>query len=98
VIQTLIWTPLHTFGPNQILQDSQITCFLKFKYNKYMGNALKQLFFGPVSYPHIISSIFPSLDPDTWKYVLLSCIQPHLHALQVKRHNKTVWQLQKLIT
>ena len=53
VIQTLIWTLLHTFEPNQILQDFQITYILKFRSNKYMGNAHKQLFFGPVSYLHI---------------------------------------------
>jgi hypothetical protein len=33
------------------ITDSQITCVLKFRYNQYMGNAQKQLFFGPTLYP-----------------------------------------------
>lgn len=33
--------------------DSQITCFLKFRYNQYMDNACKQLFFGSILYPSL---------------------------------------------
>jgi hypothetical protein len=46
----------------------------------------------------VFCSICNSPEPDTWKHVLLSCTQPHIHPLRVKRHNKAVWELQKLIT
>jgi hypothetical protein len=54
---------------------SQKTCILKFRYNQYMGNGHKQLFFGPELYPNITCSLCHSTEPDTWKYVLLSCTQ-----------------------
>jgi hypothetical protein len=76
--------------------DSQITCILKFRYNQYMGNARKQLFFGPALYPNITCPICNSPEPDTWKYVLLSCIQQqYIHALRI---NKAVWEICRLIT
>jgi hypothetical protein len=53
-----------------------------------MGNTRKQLFFGPTLYPQITCSLCSSTKPDTWKHVLLSCTQQHLHALQIKLHNK----------
>jgi hypothetical protein len=37
--------------------NSQLTCLLKFHYNQYMGNARKQLFFGPILYPSITCPI-----------------------------------------
>jgi hypothetical protein len=63
-----------------------------------MGNARKQLFFGSLPYPHISCSLCSSNEPDTWKHVLLSCTQQHLHALCIKRHNKAVWELGKLLS
>jgi hypothetical protein len=63
-----------------------------------MGNARKQLFFGSIFYPSITCPLYNSLEPDTWKHVLLSYTQPHIHALRIKRHNKAVWELRKLIT
>ena len=62
-----------------------------------MGNACKQLFFGPTLFPHITCSLCHSPKPDTWKHVLLSCTQQHIHALRIKRHNKAVWELPKLL-
>ena len=43
-------------------------------------------------------SICPSLNPDIWKHVLLSCIQLHLYTLRIKWYNKAVWELRKLIS
>jgi hypothetical protein len=62
-----------------------------------MGNARKQLFFDLFLYPTITYSICNSLEPNTWKQVLLSCNHTHIHALWIKRHNKVVWELRKLI-
>ena len=62
-----------------------------------MGNARKQLFFGREAYPSITCSICNSLEPNTWLDVLLNCKQSHIYALQIKRHNKVVWTLRKLI-
>jgi hypothetical protein len=53
------------FWTHPAITDSQITCLLKFRYNQYMGNARKQLFFGPTLYPSITCSICPSPKPDT---------------------------------
>jgi hypothetical protein len=61
-----------------------------------MGNARKQLFFGPTLFPQITCSLWNSTEPDTWKHVLLSCTQQHLHALRIKRHNKAVCEFRKL--
>jgi hypothetical protein len=68
--------------------DSQITCLIKFFYNQYMGNACKQLFFGPILYPSITCSICNSPEIDTWPHVLFSCTNLHIHALRIKHHNK----------
>jgi hypothetical protein len=43
-----------------------------------MGNARKQLFFGPQRFPSITCSICTSPEPDTWKHVLLHCRQRSL--------------------
>ncbi len=34
---------------------------------------------------------------DTWLLVLLKCNHHHIHAIRVKRHNKAIWTLCKLI-
>ena len=62
-----------------------------------MGNARKQLFFGIERFPSKTCPICNSLDPDTWLHVLLKCTNHHIHALQIKRHNKAVWALCELI-
>jgi hypothetical protein len=85
------------FWTHSTVTDFQITCLLKFRYNQYMGNACKQQFFGPTLYPSITCSICPSLEINTWKHVLLSCQNPHIHAFHVQRHNKAVWALRKLL-
>ena len=55
-----------------------------------MGNARKQLFFGPDRFPSITFPICPSLEPYTWKHIL-TCRHQHIHALRIKWHNKVVW-------
>jgi hypothetical protein len=87
----------NVFWNHPDVTDSQITCLLKFRYNQYMGNARKQLFFGPTLHPTITCTICNSPELDTWKHVLLSCIQQHLHALRIKGHNKAIWEICKLI-
>jgi hypothetical protein len=86
-----------SFWNHPTITDPQKTCILKFRYNQYMGNVQKQLFFGPILYPSITCSICNSPEPDTWKHVLLSCHHPHIHALRIKRHNKAVSEIRKLI-
>jgi ribonuclease HI len=51
------------FWSHPAVTDSQKTCLLKFRYNQYMGNARKQLFFGPNRFPSITCPICPSLEP-----------------------------------
>ena len=86
------------FWKNPIISDSQITCLIKFRTGQYMGNARKQLFFGIDRFPSITCPICASTDPDTWLHVLLKCQNHHIHSLIVKRHNKAVWEIRKLIT
>ena len=62
-----------------------------------MGHARKQLFFSREANPSKTCPICNSLDADTWLHVLLKCRQQHIHALITKRHNKTVWEIRKLI-
>jgi hypothetical protein len=62
-----------------------------------MDNAYKQLFFGPILYPSITCPICNSPEIDTWPHVLLSCTNPHIHALRIKRHNKAVTKIRKLL-
>jgi hypothetical protein len=69
------------FWEHPAVTDSQIFCLLKFQYNQYMGNACKQLFFGPILYLSITCSICNSPEIDTWLYVLFNCTNPHIHAL-----------------
>ena len=61
-----------------------------------MGNARKHLFW-PLRYPTITCPLCNTNSVDTWPHVLLSCPQPHLHALRIKCHNKAVWELRKLL-
>ena len=62
-----------------------------------MDNVRKQLFFGRGAYPSITCSICNSLEPDKWLRILLNCRQSHIYAPRIKRHNKAVWALRKLI-
>jgi hypothetical protein len=62
-----------------------------------MGNARKQLFFGPILYPSITCFICNSPDIDTWPHVLLTYQNPHIHELCIKRHNKVVFEIRKLL-
>jgi hypothetical protein len=62
-----------------------------------MGHIHKQLFFGREAYPSKTCPICNSLDAYTWLHVLLKCKQQHIHALIIKRHNKVVWEVRKLI-
>jgi hypothetical protein len=62
-----------------------------------MGNARKQLLFGPILYPSITCPICNSQDTDIWPHVLLTCQNPHIHALRIKRHNKVVFEIRKLL-
>jgi len=87
----------NAFWSNPIIIDSQKTNILKFHTGQYMGNARKQLFFGKERFPLITCSICNSADADTWLHVLLKCNHHHIHAIRVKRHNKAVWKLRKLI-
>jgi hypothetical protein len=48
-------------------------------------------------YPTITCSLCSTNEVDTWPHVLLKCPHPHLHALRIKRHNKAIWELRKLI-
>lgn len=62
-----------------------------------MGNARKQLFFGWDRFPSITCNICNSTDADTWLHPLLKYNHHHIHAIRLKRHNKVVWELRKLI-
>jgi ribonuclease HI len=59
----------NNFWTHPSITNPQHTCILKFHYNQYMGNARKQLFFGPILYPQITCSLCSSTEPDTWKHV-----------------------------
>jgi len=85
------------FWENPEISDKQKSCLIKFRTGTYMGNARKQLFFGRQAYPSITCSICNSYEPDTWLHVLLTCKQQHIHSLHVKRHNKGVWEIRKLL-
>ena len=85
------------FWSHPEVTDSQKTCILKFLYNQYMDNARKQLFFGLELYPSISYSLCPSPELDTWKHLLLNCRHQYIHVIQIKRHNKPVWKLRKLL-
>jgi hypothetical protein len=84
------------FWTNPQISENQIKQLIKFRTNQYMGNARKHLFW-PLRYPTNTCSLCTSNEVDTWPHVLLSCPQPHLHALRVKRHNKAIWEIRKLL-
>jgi hypothetical protein len=86
-----------TFWNNFLITNAQKTCILKFWYNQYVENAWKQLFFGSNLYPIISCFICNSLEPNAWKHALLSCTQQYIHALHIKRYNKVVLKLYKLL-
>jgi hypothetical protein len=85
------------FWANPAITGKQKSCLLKFRTGTYMGNARKQMFFGHQSYPTITCPICHSNEPDTWLHVLLTCKQQHIHSLRVKRHNKAVGEIRKLL-
>jgi ribonuclease HI len=85
------------FWTNPLITDKQKSCIIKFRTGTYMGNARKQLFFGPQHYPSIMCPICNSNEPDTWLHVLLTCKQQHIHSLRVKRHNKAAGEIRKLL-
>ena len=78
------------------ISETQIKQLIKFRTNQYMGNARKHLLW-PLRYSNIACSLCTTNYVDTWPHVLLNCPQPHLHTLRVKRHNKAVWELRKLL-
>ena len=85
------------FWTNPLITDKQKSCLIKFRTGTYMGNARKQLFFGHQRFPSITCPICTSTEPDTWLHVLLKCKQQHIHSLRVKRHNKAVAEIRKLL-
>jgi hypothetical protein len=86
----------NAFWTNPQISETQIKQLMKFRTNQYMGNARKYLFW-PLRYPNITCSLYTTNVVDTWPHVLLSCPQPHLHALRIKCHNKIIWELRKLL-
>jgi hypothetical protein len=85
---------------NPTIFDAQITQLLKFQYNQYkqyIGNARKQLFFGLEQYSNITCPICPTIQPNTWLYILLYCTEPHIHTLRTNRHNKIVQIIRKFL-
>ena len=85
------------FWNNPNITDKQKSCIIKFRTGTYMGQVRKQIFFGRQRYPTITCPICNSQEPDTWLHVLLTCKQQHIHSLHVKRHNKAVWEIRKLL-
>ena len=52
---------------------------------------------GRQKYFNITCPICNSYEPDTWLHVLLTCRQQHIHSVHVKRHNKAIWEIRKLL-
>ena len=82
---------------NPTITDEQKSCLIKFCTGTYMGQAIKQTFFGRQRFPTITYPICNSYKPDTWLHVLLTCKHQHIHSLHVKIHNKAVWEIRKLL-
>ena len=82
---------------NPTTTDKQKSCLNKFRTGTYMGQAIKQTYNGRQRFPTITCPICKSYKPDTWLHVLLICRQQHVHSLHVKRHNKTLWEIKKLL-
>jgi hypothetical protein len=85
------------FWNNPTITDKQKSCLIKFRTGTYMGQAIKQTFFGRQRFPTITCPICNSYEPDTWLHVLLTCKQQHIHSRHVKRHNKAIWKIRKLL-
>ena len=85
------------FWENPSITNKQKSCLIKFRTGTYMGNARKQMFYGRQRYPSITCPICNSCELDTWLRVLLTCKQQHIHSLRVKRHNKAVGEIRKLL-
>ena len=62
-----------------------------------MGNARKKLLFGIQIFPSKTCPKCNSPNINTWLHVLLKCNQHRIHAFRTKRHNKTIWEIRKLI-
>ena len=80
-----------------VITNKQKTCLVKFRTGQCMGHARKQLFFGRNSYPSNACPICNSLEANTWLHVLLECKQQHIHVLITNRHNRSVWEIHKLL-
>jgi DNA/RNA endonuclease G (NUC1) len=61
-----------------------------------MGNARKHLFWNEL-FPNINCSLCRMIQPNTWLHILLCCTEPHIHKLCIKRHNKVVHEIRKLL-
>jgi hypothetical protein len=85
------------FWNNPHITDKQKSCLVKFRTRTYMGHAGKQLIFGRQRYPTITCPICNSYEPDIWLHKLLTCRQQHICSLHIKRHNKDVWEIRKLL-
>ena len=85
------------FSENSAITDKQKSCLIKFCTETYMRNARKRMFFGRERFSSITCPICNSREPDTWLHLLLTCQQQHIHSLRVKRHNKTIWEIRKLL-
>jgi hypothetical protein len=81
------------FWNNHTITDKQKSCLIKFRTGTYMGQA----FFGRQRFPTITCPICNSYETDTWLHVLLTCRQQHIHSLHIKRHNKAIWEIRKLL-
>jgi hypothetical protein len=81
-------------GPT--ITDSQITQLLKFRYGQYMGNVRKHLFWSE-QYPNENCSLRHMIAPDTWRHILLCCVEPHIHKLRINRHNEAVEDIKKFL-
>jgi hypothetical protein len=61
-----------------------------------MGNARKHLFWNEL-FPNINCLLCRMTQPDTWLLILLCYTEPHIHKLHIKRHNKAVHVIRKLL-
>ena len=86
----------NNFWKNPKICEAQIKQLLKFRIGQYMGNAQKNLFW-PTRFPNPTCSLCNLNSIDTWLHVILCCIQQHIHAFHVQRHNKAVWEIKKLL-
>ena len=85
------------FWNDPTITDKQKSRIIKICTIIYMGQAKKQTFFGRQIFPTITCLICNSYNFDTWLHVLLTCRQQHIHSLHVKRHNKAIRKIIKLL-